>query len=196
MRCPAARERRACPRAAGSLSGHEQLLEPARVDSLGLGIDPVARRACQKDAAIGIRRERAAQARNVHLHALGGCRRRRVTPQLVHDALDGHNFAGAEHQQREQLSLLRPAQCDRAAANPDLHRPENAHHQRIRLFNHRSAADHTPTRGHTCECPCRPHVSRRWRTVSAPAQACPTQAGNRAGPSERRTPCSARASPA
>src|SRR5215217_3941287 len=95
---------------AAGLALRDEILEAAGIDPRGVAREPVARGPGNDHVAVAARSQHAPQPGYVHLHALGGRRRRRLTPQLVDDSLDGDDLAGADCEQREERALLRTAQ--------------------------------------------------------------------------------------
>jgi hypothetical protein len=57
--------------------------------------------------------------------------RRIIPPDLVEQALDGHDLVPAEKQSCEHSPLLRPAELERAFADPGFQRAENANPERF-----------------------------------------------------------------
>jgi hypothetical protein len=78
----------------------------------------------------------------VHLHALRR-RRRRVSPELVDDALDRHGIAGTGQQQREQRALLGAAQRHAVTVGTHLERPQDTELDRRRFDCHGRRRDPT-----------------------------------------------------
>jgi hypothetical protein len=98
----------------------DQRLEARRVELRRVEAEHVARRAGDEPAVA----ELAAQARDVHLDALGDRRRRRLAPDLVDQPLRRDHVVGVQEQHREQRALLGPAERERATAVGHLQRAE------------------------------------------------------------------------
>ncbi len=101
----------------------DQPREVPRVHHGGAEVEsiPVAS-APEKDP---VRREHAAQPRDVRLEAMGGRGRRIVAPDVVDQALVAHDLAGAEKQRGEDGALLATAQLERQAVHVSLERAED-----------------------------------------------------------------------
>ena len=107
----------------------EQLLEPARIEPLGIESQLVAAVAGQHDplGTVALAAGQClAQVRDVDLQCLPGGRRGSLAPQLVDHAVSGERLVGVQQQQGEQCALLAPAQRDRVAPVAGLEGAEDA----------------------------------------------------------------------
>jgi hypothetical protein len=99
-------------------------LEDLRVENSPTEVDPVAARASLDGNPV--RGESPAEPGHVGLQAVGCGSRWIIPPDLIEQALDGHNLVPAEKQGCENGPLLAPAELDRAFADRGFQRAENA----------------------------------------------------------------------
>jgi hypothetical protein len=98
----------------------DQRLKAGQVELGRLDVERVAGRGGHQPAIA----ELLAHARDVDLDALRHRGRRRVTPDLVHEALGRDDVVGVQQQHRQHGALLAPAERERAVAFvDDLQRP-------------------------------------------------------------------------
>jgi hypothetical protein len=112
----------------GAPLGH-QPLEALRVEAVGIErqlVAALARHDHAGRAVTGLTRERLAQARDLHLHRLGGAGGWTLAPELVDQPVRCERLVGVQQQQRQQCPLLAPAERNRAALVEDLERAKNA----------------------------------------------------------------------
>ena len=105
-------------------AGREQLLEPGQVEHVGRRHQRVAGPA-RLDRGLARRRgEHLPQVGHVDLDDVGGGLRRRLAPQLVHQAVDAQRLAGVQREQREQRALPGRSERQRHAVALDRERPQ------------------------------------------------------------------------
>ncbi len=183
-----------------------EVLEPGQVELRALDAQQVARLARDEPPVA----HRTPQPRHVDLDALRDRRRRRLAPDLVDQPVGRDDLVGVQQQDREQGTLARAAERQRAAVRVGLHRSEQpelhrgsftAPHPerlpgpaRVRRIGPRGAV---PARrsGHAFS-PSAPHRRRRRHASPrsrprAPSRrrtsAAPTPARRRPPPPRRRT---------
>ena len=103
-------------------------LEDLRVENSPTEVDPVAAPASLDRNPV--RGESPAEPGHVGLQAVGCGSRWIIPPDLIEQALDGHDLVPAEKQDCEQSPLLAPAELERAFPDLGLECAENAKPER------------------------------------------------------------------
>jgi hypothetical protein len=106
-------------------------LEDLRVENSPTEIDPVT--APPSLEGNPVRGESPPEPGHVGLQAVGCGSRWIIAPDLIEQALDGHDLVPAEKQGCENGPLLAPAELDRAIADRGFQRAENAKPERFWL---------------------------------------------------------------
>jgi len=108
-----------------SAGGH-LLLERVQVQLAVLDAEHVPGRASEQPRLWVTIGERLAQAGNLNMEHRFSRTGRLITEQFVDQLVAGYDAVGVAQQQREQGTLLRPADPHRGAVEPDLERPEDS----------------------------------------------------------------------
>ena len=107
----------------------DRRFEAVEVELPRSDVEDVPGRPRDEHAALAARRplglDQLAQLRDVAVQCRDGGARRLVAPQLVDEAIGGHDLIGLEQQECEQAALLETAERKRAAFAPDLERAQD-----------------------------------------------------------------------
>jgi hypothetical protein len=106
----------------------DQQAEALEVDPIRLDVEHVAGRARDEDA---VRLEELPDPRHVLLERRLRVRGRTVTPELVDQAIAGHDLAGVQEQDGEHCPLTRPSELQRPPVVQDLERAEEAEFEAV-----------------------------------------------------------------